>query len=363
MRFGRLAILILSAVPAGCLLPRPQQHTADIGTCAISDQPPAAESQLFLSLRLVRCRPAMEFENLRAPEPIYGATLGGHSTRYTEQAWLSAFKARSSNADPILFIHGYNTSQTTALDRARKVEALTRGSRLVVALTWPSYAKMMPYTWDEANNEWARAHLHAVVAKLAEDRRLTLVAHSMGNRIALDLVAALNAEPRAQKGIASVVMAAPDVDRESLDSLLRTAPFLAVPITIYGSTRDQALSASWRAHGYPRAGDLSDWVTGQRRAYPYWRMDKVEVIDTSFVGRGVVGHDSFVTAPEVEADLCRVLIGAPTQPGRDALQQGANHYKLHKGLADDACGRHVRLFDQKRAGPAAAKENGGRGKD
>ena len=77
----------------------------------------------------------------------------------------------------------------------------------------------------------------------------------MGSRIVLDSIKSTNF---AKDLFANIVLVAPDVDRELMARQLRSPNGLGSPTTLYASLRDQALAASWRAHGYPRAGDLSN---------------------------------------------------------------------------------------------------------
>jgi esterase/lipase superfamily enzyme len=166
--------------------------------------------------------------------------------------------------------------------------------------------------------------------------RLIVVGHSMGNHLALDGVAQLDPAFRSQH-IAALIMASPDVDRADLYRELEHG--LELPVTIYGSTRDQALSASWRAHGMPRAGDLAAWVTGHVPDYNLQDPPGANVVDTSLVTTGLIHHSDYISTPEGAADLCRVVSNAvDLKDGREETGH-PRRWVLKKGDLGDECAR------------------------
>jgi esterase/lipase superfamily enzyme len=141
---------------------------------------------------------------------------------------------------------------------------------------------------------------------------LTVIAHSMGNHLALDMVRSWRmAHPNADVPIKRLIMAAPDVDRSWF--ITSAGRELGVDVTIYASTRDQPLSASWRSHGYARAGDLSKRVTGHDTSYPNDQLTSATVVDTSDVSAGI-GHADFIETAQGAADLCRIVNAPTTNP-------------------------------------------------
>lgn len=202
-----------------------------------------------------------------------------------------------------------------ALDRPESPQLHER-EKWVQALTWPSYGRSAKYFWDEANVEWAlpeARYLFVELASISPD--LIILAHSMGNRAALDMVSHWQTRhPGRAIPLKRLIMASPDVDRGML--IQRLSEEFPVDVTLYGSRRDQPLSASWRSHGYPRAGDLSTWVTGKRNAFPYDSLSRVEVVDTSEVAVGTFKHSDYIESPEAAADLCRVVAATWMDGGR-----------------------------------------------
>jgi esterase/lipase superfamily enzyme len=158
-----------------------------------------------------------------------------------------------------LFVHGYNTTFENA---ARGGIALAQNigyPGLIVVWSWPSDGWGSSYPFDEETAEWAEAHLepfeHALNS-LAPDLEIDLLAHSLGNRMALFML------ERAKTNIdhfRSVVFAAPDVARDIFLQALNRIGTVADLQTLYGSNSDKAMSVSTYYHSshgqsIPRAG-------------------------------------------------------------------------------------------------------------
>ena len=330
MRVIAVACALLASCLGGCVMPRPwlAPHLSD--ACPTSAEPITA-GVLVATFRASYCRHGNpRWTVYRSAKPQFSAVASDGATQVvTEDAWLSELRSRARGTAPIIYIHGYFNNQAEAVRRAYAIRTLlcdedeserapltcTPG-RPVVALTWPSYNRLAKYTWDEANSEWAEAHATKLILKIAEEYKGTvLIAHSMGNRV---LVAAALASAREGVPSMQLVLASPDVDRQYLAELLaQDSGGLGYHATIYASRKDQALSASWRTHGNPRAGDLSYWASGHAPAYPYRTIHNADVVDTTALHAGATGHAAFIETPEAAADLCHVLAGKPN-PHREA---------------------------------------------
>jgi len=336
----RLCLLLsMTLALAACQLPRPTAVASDVAEnkCPTSDEPAAEASLLYVTLRLPLCPPpaSVEPSRYRASRPQFAAAADGLTVLVSEQAWqntLSRQVALHGGRPPILFIHGYNNSNADALTRARAISAAIGGTRPVIALTWPSYDEMPAYFWDETNAEWGLIQARRVIGELARKYpHLIIVAHSMGNRFAVDAITDLRSKGLLSK-VDRVVMASADVDRPTLRQMA-VPNGLGVPVTIYASREDEALSFSWRLHGYPRVGDLRQWVKGTLTAYAFSEAAGVEVVETSDLKHGdFVAHSDFISTPEGAADLCRVLLGLPDAGARTHLASApVNYFQLQRG--------------------------------
>jgi esterase/lipase superfamily enzyme len=343
MRSARLSVAALLLLVAGCMLPRPIDTSAYSQRCE-GPGPPPSGALLFLTTRLPDCRDpqANKMTWHRADRPMHGVWAANGPQFVAAGAWTRELEQQLATLKktPILYIHGYNNDNGSALARAAAIRLAVGNDRTIVALTWPSYNSKSKYFWDEANAEWTVHEARALLGIFSRlKRKVVVVAHSMGNRVALDLV---RSWPREHPGqalpIEQLIMAAPDVDRDWF--VREFGSGMPLPITLYGSTHDQALSASWCSHGHARAGDLSSWVSGHDYAspYPYQGFAGISVVDTSAIAHGLIGHADFIESDEGGADLCRVVTNANTKPGREDVPGQGNLQRLVKDpAATDPC--------------------------
>jgi esterase/lipase superfamily enzyme len=252
----------------------------------------------------------------RGISALYGSVDRNLRTTFYDKArWDVARLERlrlAGPGTPVLFIHGYNNSHDEALLRGFAVADSIGPDFPVVVLSWPSYASRRRYVWDEANAEWSSATTRPVIEDLAKQGRSPIIlAHSMGNRIALDALRHYRVRTGNHLPIERLIMASPDVDRQQVRESLIAG--IGAPVTIYVSTDDQPLSASWRMHGLPRAGDLSGSVTGRVPHYYFHGIAKVELVNTAKVRRDVLGHSDFIETEQGAGDLCRIVRGIDTK--------------------------------------------------
>lgn len=271
------------------------------------------------------------------------------SIELTETAWSDRLdKQLERERAPVIYIHGYDNSAEDAIRRGFALRALLCPrdtaynaiqncvpNRPVIVLTWPSNDNKAEYTWDEANEEWVADDAVSVITHIVKCHPgAILIAHSMGNRI---LIAAARAAQEQHLQIARVILASPDVDRDFFVRFVDSNAFWTYRTTLYGSRKDQALTASWRLHGYPRAGDLSYWIIGDTPGYPYQRYHQnLDIVDTSEAHAGTFAHAAFIESPEGAADLCHVL--ADPQDGTPERTRDGRYFSLIRGLVkDDDC--------------------------
>jgi len=297
----RVKLLILSFVVAAlsaCHLPP---------VPPLSPDPPCpretsvAESDVFVvTARAFRCPTGPQFGPYRE---LAGLNFGRSITTGTsvfphglvptslvdQTDWNNDLKNRvRDNGPPVIFIHGYNSSEEVAVRRARAIARLLTNGRPVIAMTWPSFANGAAIGWDEANNEWAREALSAELARIVQQfKGTTIIAHSMGNRILLDF---LVNHPEARGNIGQIIAAAPDVDEDQFMRHMKSGAAFGPQTTIYASTKDQALASSWRLHGMRRAGDLSAGAGNEKLRIRYHQLDpSVSVVDLTRTEERLVG--------------------------------------------------------------------------
>jgi esterase/lipase superfamily enzyme len=228
-------------------------------------------------------------------------------TPTTEDRFLSELRSRidgSSRRRALIFIHGYNVNFGDAIRRTAQLAFDLNFDGAAIAYSWPSRGESVPYVADEANADWTGPDLRrflGVVATQSGANEASIIVHSMGNRA---LAAALNdlaANPTiGPMQVHEVVLAAPDLDKDTFRTIV--APKFALlgsRVTLYASSRDRALEASKKLHGYPRAGDSSEGVVV---------VPGVESVDVSRADPSFLGHSYFAGRPCVLSDVHAVVV-------------------------------------------------------
>jgi esterase/lipase superfamily enzyme len=204
----------------------------------------------------------------------------------------------------LVFVHGFDTTFEDALYRNAQIAWDLQYSGLSVLFTWASRGSVADYIYDKESAYLARDAFIAVLEKLKRDygiEQVNVLAHSMGNLIAVDALAnyARTSNP---VQIAHLVMAAPDVDRNQFLGLVPVARPIVGGMTIYASSADRALVASRQlAGGVPRAGDVP--------ADGPIILPNVETIDVTAMGEDIFGlnHSVYATSRDVMEDISALL--------------------------------------------------------
>ncbi|MBZ5494010.1 MAG: alpha/beta fold hydrolase [Acidobacteriia bacterium] len=210
-------------------------------------------------------------------------------------------RVNAADKDVVLFIHGYRYSFDESLQIAARLVQRSKVDALPVAYSWPSQNRLFAYGKDYDVNEWTFEHLTGFLQELVDalppHHVLHIVAHSMGNRAALQSLARLHL-PAERLG--QLVMIAPDVDSQTFRELfLRSGPFKNR--TMYLSNHDLALGFSRILHSRtPRAGDA-------KREYVV--ADGLDTVDASPLSAGVIGHSYYESSQLMFDDIGEVLKG------------------------------------------------------
>jgi esterase/lipase superfamily enzyme len=133
------------------------------------------------------------------------------------------------------------------------------------------------------------------------ETKLHVIAHSMGNIVALSALEKIKAG--GQPPIGEIILAHPDVDQDRFRQFAEEVKRLGVGITLYTSRDDRAMWLSERLHGVPRIGGGPTVVAG------------VDTIDISGLGVSLwsVNHNIYSGNPILFGDIAR-LIASGTRP-------------------------------------------------
>lgn len=172
----------------------------------------------------------------------------------------AAAEVSPTRPQAFVFVHGFNVSFEDAARRTAQIAWDLEFPGAPVFFSWPSRAGVMQYTIDESAVEWSIHHLLRFLLSLRRsmpEADLHVIAHSMGNRALTRALGRLQhkLQDEGLRLYQEVVLAAPDIDAETFrEDIFPAMRGGGEHITLYSSTSDKALSASYGVHGYPRAG-------------------------------------------------------------------------------------------------------------
>jgi esterase/lipase superfamily enzyme len=231
-------------------------------------------------------------------------------------AGLSAQVRAAAGKQLFVFVHGFNVTFSDAARRTAQIAYDLQFDGAAAFYSWPSKGSKLGYTYDENSAEWTKPHFISFLEELSRDsgaEQIHLIAHSMGNRVlaaALQEIAwKLAAQPNAPR-FSEVILTAPDIDAEVFRNLAVAMRPTARRMTLYASSKDEALKLSHRVHGYPRAGDIHPEIV---------IVDGLDSIDASTVDTSFLGHSYFADNRSVISDIYH-LIRNSLPPGKRGLR-------------------------------------------
>ena len=238
------------------------------------------------------------------------------------------------SGDAVIFVHGFNASFEKAVFRTAQVWYDMDIDALPVLFSWPSRGRLRGFLGDRNDTEWAVADLTRLIEMLQDERsgvnRVHLVAHSTGTWIAAralhDLGLRRESAP-GSKGDAStpppvdqLVLAAPDIDAQTLARMLPIIDRAARQTTCYINHKDKALAFSAALTGHERAG---------RRMPEGPLPPNTQVVDasrqTSFWG---LSHAYYGTTNPLLDDLARLLRTGTPAADRAGMRGADGRYVL-----------------------------------
>ncbi len=162
----------------------------------------------------------------------------------------------------LVFIHGFNTHFDNAVYRTAQIAYDLKFDGAPFLYSWPSGGGVASYTYDRESAGQSTPYLRDflnLVIKETGAKSVSVIAHSMGNQPALQVLKDLKAAAPEGVLINQIILAAPDVDRDNFENIANEIQGLANGITLYAAANDRALSVSRRFNGgVPRAGDVPE---------------------------------------------------------------------------------------------------------
>lgn len=236
-----------------------------------------------------------------------------------------------------VFIHGYNVEFDDAALRTAQLAFDLRYRGTPICYSWPSQGGLLKYTVDETNVVWTTPHLKQFLLDIVRHsgaEAVNLVAHSMGNRALTATLRELHLELQADARLfKNVVLAAPDVDAEVFRQMAPSMIQTARQVTLYASSNDNALIASKKVHGYPRAGESGDHLV---------IVPGIETIDVTSQDTSLLGHSYYGSSDSVLSDLYHLVIQSLPARERRWLEprsmDGLTYWVFHRRAATESIG-------------------------
>lgn len=162
----------------------------------------------------------------------------------------------------LVFVHGFNTSFQFAIFRTAQIAYDLKFDGAPFLYSWPSKGQlgMQDYSYDRESAQAAEPYFRDFLKLVVNETGATsvsIIAHSMGNQLLLPVLRDLRREAPDSVRISQVILAAPDVDRDSFEFLAREIQGISNGVTLFAAANDRALAVSRQFWGgVPRAGDV-----------------------------------------------------------------------------------------------------------
>jgi esterase/lipase superfamily enzyme len=193
------------------------------------------------------------------PERHFVATA---QTRYSDAAGFLAALNASPGREVVVFVHGYNTNNAEAIYRLAQIAHDFETEAPVVAYSWPSAGSPRGYVYDRDSVIFSRDGLEALLRMLAaQDRRVVLVAHSMGSQLVMEVLRqiSISGDRAPLHRLGGVALISPDIDEDVFVQQARRITPFPQPFALMVSSDDRALNLSALLTGTPsRLGSIEN---------------------------------------------------------------------------------------------------------
>ncbi len=223
----------------------------------------------------------------------------------------------------LVFLHGFNNAFENALFRTAQIAYDLKFDGAPFMYSWPSKGQLglQDYSYDRESSTQSEPYLRQFLEFVTREtgaKSVNIIAHSMGNQVLLNVLRELKRLTPADVKIGEIILAAPDVDRDTFEFLAKEISGFGRGITVLAASNDRALEASKRFWGgVPRAGDMAGGtpvlVAG------------IDTIDISALSTDILSlnHSSYAEQRQLLGDLRSLLKDGsrPTQKREPPLDR------------------------------------------
>ncbi|ANL69870.1 hydrolase-like protein (plasmid) [Rhizobium phaseoli] len=259
--------------------------------------------------------PATDFATVKADDLDVGEA----------KKWLSASVRKTPDGSVLVFVHGFNNRFEDSVYRFAQIVHDSGVHSAPVLVTWPSRGSLLAYGYDRESTNYTRNALETLFQYLAKDpqvKEVSILAHSMGNWLALESLRQMAIRNgRLPEKFKNVMLAAPDVDVDVFSQQIVDMGKPHPQFTLFVSRDDKALAFSRRVWG-----DVSRLGAIDPEQAPYKKEledNKIMVIDLTKIKSGdSMNHGKFAESPQIVQ-----LIG-------QRISEGQTLTDSHVGLGD-----------------------------
>jgi len=255
------------------------------------------------------------------------------------QSTLQRLANQSDDGHLLIFIHGFNVSFDEAARRLGQITYDLGFAGAPLLFSWASKGGISNYVADSNSIETATDDYSNILKQVSSDfsvKRITIVAHSMGNRLLMALLQDISKfENSTRSKFKEIIFAAPDIDSQifcqRVPAALKT---MNATGTLYASSNDLAIQISEKVSSFPRAGATTDGVLTS---------PNIISIDASATNTSLIGHSYYADSVSVISDLMESIKGVTprlrtglspsTVRHRDACSEGGESWILKDRLA------------------------------
>ncbi len=239
------------------------------------------------------------------------------------KAWLSREVRKNPDRSVLVFIHGFNNRFEDAVYRFAQIAHDSDAETVPILVTWPSRGSAFAYGYDRESTNYSRNAIEALFQYLAADKEIkevSILAHSMGNMLALE---GLRQMAIRNGGLPdkfkNIMLASPDVDVDVFRSQIADMGNPHPQFTLFVSQDDRALAVSKRVWGnVERLGAINPEVEPYKDELAE---NNITVIDlTKIHTDDKLNHGKFAESPQiVQAIGARLSDGQPLTDSRLGL--------------------------------------------
>lgn len=249
--------------------------------------------------REVPGNPATDFVTLKA----------AYETREEALASFRRLLRETPSKRVLVFVHGFNNRFEDAVFRYAQIVHDSGASAVPVLFTWPSRGSALAYGYDRESASYSRDALEDGLRFLAKDpevKEITVLAHSMGNFVALEALRQMAIrDGRVAQKIRNVILAAPDVDVDAAREYVMEMGEQRPRIILFVAQDDKALAISRKVWGGQRLGAIDPEQEPYKSAL---ERENIQVVNlTGITSPDQLRHGTFAQNPQIVELLGRAV--------------------------------------------------------